>query len=113
MIFQGEVVMNSLIENKVETLKELCVKYHVKRLELFGSATDDKFDVSKSDMDFIVEFQSNVDMGPWLSHYFDFKDELERLFGCNVDLMMSSAPSMKNPYFLRELNRTRNLLYAA
>jgi len=33
------------------------------------------------------------------------------LFGYPVDLVISSA--MKNPYFIREANRTRRLLYGA
>ena len=50
-------------------------------------------------------------VGPWLSRYQDFKAELEALFGRSVDLVMPRA--MKNPYFIREVNRTRRLVYAA
>jgi hypothetical protein len=35
---------------------------------------------------------------------------LEELFGRPVDLVMTGAP--RNPYFLREVNRTRRPLYA-
>ena len=44
-------------------------------------------------------------------HYFDLQTELARLFGRSVDLVMVEAA--KNPYFQRELERTRMLLYAA
>jgi predicted nucleotidyltransferase len=79
---------------------------------VFGSAaTDEEFDPRRSDLDFIVEFGADQDLGPWLQHYFAFREELSNLFGYPVDLVMSSA--MKNPQFIREANRTRRLLYGA
>ena len=39
------------------------------------------------------------------------EQELQRLFGHAVDLVMTSA--LKNPFFVREVNRTRKPLYAA
>ncbi len=103
--------MISLIENKRGMLQELCRRYGVGRLELFGSAATDAFDPSRSDLDFLVEFLPEQDLGPWLRHYFDFQAELARLFGHRVDLVLAAA--VKNPYFQRELERTRTLLYAA
>ena len=102
--------MLSLIEDERETLAELCRQYGVARLEVFGSAADDTFDPERSDIDFLVEFQPGVDLGPWMAGYFDFKAELEELFGHRVDLVMPSA--LNNRYFVREVNRTRRLLYA-
>ena len=46
-----------------------------------------------------------------MAHYFDFQSELEKLLGRAVDLVMLAA--LKNPYFIREVNRTRRLVYAA
>ena len=81
------------------------------RLEVFGSAADDTFDAASSDVDFLVEFPPGENLGPWLSHYFDLKVELETLLGRKVDLVMPGA--MRNPYFIREANQTRRVLYAA
>ncbi|MEW6201804.1 MAG: nucleotidyltransferase domain-containing protein [bacterium] len=103
--------MIPLIEQNRETIGELCRRYGVERLEVFGSAADDTFDIEHSDIDFIVEFLPGQDLGPWLAHYHDLRDELERLLGRDIDLVMAGAP--KNPWFLRELNRTRKVLYAA
>ena len=103
--------MISLIEQNVEAIRELCSRYGVARLEVFGSATDDTFDPARSDIDFLVEFKPGYDLGPWMAHYHDLRDELIRLLGREVDLVMAGAP--KNPFFLRELNRTRKVLYAA
>lgn len=104
--------MVAILSERHRELGALCERYGVKRLEVFGSAaTDADFDPSRSDVDMIVEFRPDQEMGPWLSNYFAFRDALSELLGYSVDLVMSSA--MKNPYFVREVNRTRKLLYGA
>jgi predicted nucleotidyltransferase len=104
--------MVSTISEKQSELASLCQQYGVQRLELFGSAaTADRFDPDRSDLDFIVEFLPGQSMGPWLEHYFNFREALSSLFGRPVDLVMASA--IKNPYFIREANRTRRLLYGS
>jgi len=99
------------MKEEIEVIRELCRRYEVARLELFGSAADDTFDHDVSDIDFLVEFLPDTDIGPWLSRYFDFRTELEKVLGRKVDLVMLSA--LSNPYFIREVERTRKLLYAA
>jgi len=105
--------MIPIIKQKSEEISRLCEKYRVKSLEVFGSAANDAFQSEPSDIDFLVEFLPGVDFGPWLSHYFDFKDDLEELLGLDVDLVMSNSPAMENTYFVAEVNRSRRLLYAA
>src|SRR5262249_16010283 len=103
--------MNPLIKSNLATLQDLCRRYGVARLELFGSAVTAGFDPAHSDLDFLVEFLPEQPLGPWLRHYFEFQTELARLFGRPVDLVLSSA--VRNRYFRRELDRTRTVLYAA
>ena len=103
--------MISLIEQNKEAIRELCRRYGVARLEVFGSAADDTFDPGHSDIDFLVDFIPGYDLGPWMANYHDLRDELMALLGLEVDLVMAGAP--KNTFFLRELNRTRKVLYAA
>ena len=103
--------MIGLIEENRVAIEKLCLRYNVARLEVFGSAVEGDFDPGRSDVDFLVEFRAGQDLGPWLSHYFELKSELERLLGRTVDLVMPNA--MRNPYFIREVNRTRRVLYAA
>ena len=103
--------MISLIEGKRGLLADLCRRYGVWRLELFGSAATAAFDPGRSDLDFLVEFLPEQDLGPWLRYYFAFQKELVQLFGRPVDLVLATA--VKNPHFQQELERTRTLLYAA
>ena len=104
--------MVSAIAEKQTELTTLCERFGVERLEVFGSAASgEEFDPRTSDLDFIVEFRADQDLGPWMENYFAFREALTALFGYPVDLVMSSA--MKNTYFIREANRTRRLLYGA
>lgn len=86
------------------------MRFGVRRLDLFGSAAVGPFDPAHSDLDFLVEFDAAPRLTPF-EQYFGFKESLERLFGRAVDLVMAGAP--QNPYFLKSLNESRRLLYAA
>jgi len=105
--------MIPVLEDEREAIAQLCRRHRVSRSEVFGSAAEGGFDPRRSDIDFLVDFGPGADLGPWMSRYFELQEGLEALLGRPVDLVMSSAPGLQNPYFLREANRTRRLLYAA
>ena len=102
--------MNILVENKIETLKELCAKYGVKRLELFGSATGEDFDLESSDLDFLVQFEP-CSPSDHYEHYFGLLESLKNLYDRKIDLVEEDA--MRNPYFIRRVNQSRSPIYAA
>jgi len=103
--------MVGLIEDNYKALKELCVRYRVRRLELFGSAlTDSNFDSERSDLDFLVEFLP-LKQGEYADVYFGLLEAIEHLFNRDIDLVMTGA--IKNPYFLKLINKNRRVLYAA
>jgi hypothetical protein len=102
--------MNPLIEARQKELTELCRRYGVKRLEIFGSAASDDFDPHTSDLDFLVVFDPDAPTRP-ADRFFGLRESLEALFGRRVDLLELSA--IKNPYFLQEIESARSLLYAA
>jgi uncharacterized protein len=51
------------ISSHREELRELCRLFHVRRLDLFGSAAADDFDGERSDLDFLVEFDPRAPEG--------------------------------------------------
>jgi predicted nucleotidyltransferase len=75
--------MIEVINKNHGQLADLCQRFHVKTLELFGSATDGTFDPTRSDLDFLLEFLPEAASRSFHG-YFDFKDELERLFGRKI-----------------------------
>ena len=103
--------MIRLIEQSRPRLTELCGQFHVRRLDIFGSATRaDQFVPETSDLDFLVEFLETDAMNP-ADQYFGLLAELERLFGRRVDLV--SAKALRNRYFIKSVEATREALYAA
>ena len=79
-------------------------------MDLFGSATGENFDTSRSDVDLLVEFEPGGTMKA-LDQYFGLKEALEALFDRQVDLVVASA--VKNPYIRKSIEETRESLYAA
>ena len=101
--------MQPIIETRRDEVTELCRRYQVRRLDLFGSATRDDFDPSRSDVDFLVEFEADGALKA-LDQYFGLKEGLEALLGRPVDLVVASA--VRNPYIRKSIEATRENLYA-
>ncbi|MGB3681625.1 MAG: nucleotidyltransferase domain-containing protein [Rubrobacteraceae bacterium] len=99
-----------LTDGARENLVEICERHGVERLDLFGSAAGGNFDPDKSDLDFVLSFKPRTP-ARLFDRYFGLKEDLERLFGRDVDLLMEE--SMKNPYFAKSVNESRATLYAA
>lgn len=102
--------MNPNIARHREEICDLCRRFRVRRLELFGSAVGDRFDPERSDFDFLVEFEP-LREGEHADAYFGLLESLESIFSRHVDLVMIRA--IRNPYFLEAISPTRTLLYAA
>ncbi|NOZ72601.1 MAG: hypothetical protein GXP38_11940 [Chloroflexi bacterium] len=100
--------MNLNLSNYADELSNLCALYGVKRLELFGSASRNDFDLEKSDLDFLVEFTDNHVLGP-SDRYFGLKEDLEQLFQRPVDLVEIKA--IRNPYFRQAIEQDKVLVY--
>jgi predicted nucleotidyltransferase len=99
----------SVAEHRHEIV-EVCRRYRVRRLELFGSAAGEHFDRNRSDVDFLVEFEPLAD-GEHADAYFGLLESLTAILNRPVDLVMIRA--IRNPYFLEAIEPTRTLLYAA
>ena len=100
-----------LIELNLEKIYELCRKYKVKTLSVFGSILTDRFN-DDSDVDLLVNFlpydPDSLEFD-YVSNYIDLAESLETLFGRKVDLVVESG--LRNKYFIANLNRTKQLIY--
>jgi predicted nucleotidyltransferase len=94
-----------------EQLGKLCRRFHVRRLDVFGSAARGDFDPARSDLDFLVEFDSREPNALSFKIYFSFKESLEALFGRSVDLVEPGA--MRNPYLKASIERSREPVFEA
>ena len=103
--------MHPLIEARRTEIQGLCRRLSICRLDLFGSATSDAFDLDSSDVDVLVEFDTDRAGFDYYGTYFALKEGLERLLGRAVDIV--SVTSIRNPYFRDQVMNTRQPLYAA
>ena len=74
----------------------------VVRLFLFGSGLSYRFDRQRSDLDFLVEFETKSP-SDHADSYLGLKEDLEQLPGLPVDLIEPGPIS--NPYFREEIER--------
>lgn len=102
--------MVDVLEDKREAIADLCARYGVMRLDVFGSALRDDFRPGESDVDLLVEF-GPLEGYALVDAYFGLLDDLRALFGTEVDLLMADA--VRNRYIARDIERTRRVLYAA
>ena len=102
--------MTSLLENNKEAIAELCRKYSVQQLFVFGSAIRDDFRPGDSDVDLLVEF-APIGGHAKFHAYFEMLDELQSVLGTKVDLVMSGA--VRNAIIAREIEKTKRKIYGA
>ena len=91
-----------------DPLGDLCRRFHVRRLGLFGSAATGGFDPERSDLDLIVEFEP-MPPGAYADAYFSLREQLQILFGRAVDLLTETA--LANPYLRRRIEAERQTLF--
>ena len=99
----------SITELRLESaasIKELCRKYHIQEMAVFGSVARAE-DRGDSDVDIFVEFEPGYHPG---LGWFDLEEALESLLGRRVDL---SRKSLLKPRVKREALRDAVVLYAA
>ena len=102
--------MQDFILAKREQIAELCRKHHVRRLSVFGSATRDDFDPATSDVDLLVEFDTDS-IDRYARNFFSLEESMVSLFDRKVDLITEGV--IKNPYRLRSIEEDKDELYAA
>ena len=103
--------MHAEIADRKEEIAEICRRYRVTRLEVFGSAargTD--FDPETSDADFLVEFEPPTLPGIFKRHMGLILD-LSDILGRKVDLLRMGKP--RNKYLQEAINESREIVYEA
>lgn len=76
---------------------------------VFGSVCTDAFTES-SDIDILISFD-NISIDQYTENYFELHYKLQSLFGRKIDLLTDK--SLSNPYFIKGIERTKQLVYAA
>ena len=101
--------MHPLITSHTEELADVCRRFGVTRMYLFGSATTERFRPVGSDLDFLVEMTDRRPNGEYADRYLGLAEALEQLFSRRVDLV--TEQSVRNPHLRGEIAATRQLVY--
>ena len=88
--------MTARIPIPAAEIAEVCRRYRVHRMALFGSVIRDDF-TPESDVDVLVQFEPGYAAG---FEFFDMRYELIDLFNREVDL---HTPASLSPYFRQEV----------
>lgn len=95
------------VEIPRERIAEICRRYHIRRLALFGSVLRDDFGPT-SDVDVLVEFEPGATIG---FRIFELEEELSSLFGGRkVDIVNRKY---LNPRLRDRILSTAEIQYAA
>ncbi len=103
--------MNSIVKEKLPQLVELCKKYRVERMYLFGSAARDDFDPERSDIDLLFAFSPELTIDEYGENFFELHFALDDLFGREVDLV--AEETLSKPRLIESINRDKQLIYEA
>jgi uncharacterized protein len=93
------------IELPMEQIREFCDRWQVTEFALFGSVLRDDFRPD-SDIDVLVTFAPEAKRG--LSETLQMKDELQSIFGRNVDFIVKAAIERSENWL-----RRKNILESA
>ncbi len=100
-------IIQPFVTEKMQRLNELCIKYNISTLYLFGSATSNRF-TKNSDLDFLVTF-GDIPLIDYADYFFDFMHDLESLYNRRIDLL--TEKSLTNPYLIDSINKNKQLIY--
>jgi len=101
-------MIHSSIQALMPQVIKLFKKHKIKNASVFGFAVTDRFD-EKSDVDFLVTLQEGLDPVDAGGHLWDLEYELKDLLHRDIDLL--TERSLKNPYFISEINATKQPIY--
>lgn len=101
-------MIHQTIQPHLPEVFELFKKHKITSAYLFGSVLTEDFNES-SDVDFLVNIQSDLDPVECGGHLWDLTYELEELLERDVDVI--TERSLKNPYFIKQLEETKYCIY--
>lgn len=95
------------LSSSTRELEAVCRRYHVRRLDVFGSASRSS-EGPVNDVDLLVEFDHALP-DTRLATYLGLAESLEALWQIPVDLL--TTRSVKNPYLRASIEKDRESLY--
>ena len=99
-------ILSQRLKVSYRDLADLCQRWKIEEMALFGSVLRDDFD-ENSDVDLLIVFEPKH--GWNLFDLMDLQAELEHLFHRSVDVLQKKE--LTNPHRRREILKTHRLVY--
>jgi|ERR1017187_8684149 predicted nucleotidyltransferase len=96
--------MHPAISQNINAIQSLFKQYGVVSASLFGSTAGDKY-TDKSDFDFLIKFNPDLDHDTYANNYFNLLYALQNLLKREVDLV--AEETVVNPYFAQSINSNK------
>jgi uncharacterized protein len=96
------------VEVSEDAIASFCQRWKITEFALFGSILRDDFRPD-SDVDVLVSFAPDAKWSLW--NIIEMKEELESLFGREVDFVQKTC--LRNPFRRYEILSTKQVIYAA
>jgi uncharacterized protein len=101
-------MLQPIITDNIDKIKQLCLQHSVKELYAFGSVCTPRF-TETSDVDLLIKFDDNLEPLKQGKQFWDFLFAVEKVLNRSVDLV--TEKSLTNPYFIEELNEMKTPIY--
>lgn len=104
--------MVDILRRHIPSLNQLCERYQIAQLWIFGSSTRPTQFSDESDLDFLYVFDdegSYKEDFSYAANWSDFLDDLRELF--NRDIQLIPYGDFPNPYFKESVEATKVLIY--
>jgi hypothetical protein len=96
-----------LTDGQAAAIQDFCTRWRIKELAVFGSVLREDFSPD-SDIDVLITWDEDAQWS--LFDWVDMKDELQTIFGREVDAVLKSG--LRNPFRRREILATCEVIYA-
>lgn len=100
--------MNTIISTNINEIRQFFERHKIEKAYIFGSAVGNNLN-ENSDLDFLIKFKDGLDPLERGKLWWSLHDTLRDFFDRNVDIVTEN--SLKNPYFIKELDTTKELIH--
>ena len=101
-------MLHPIFQSQLPLVNKLLKEHKIKSAYAFGSVVSNKFN-DKSDIDLLINFEEGLDPIERGELMWQLQFALEDNLNREVDLIQEKTP--RNPFFIKELNETKELIY--
>jgi predicted nucleotidyltransferase len=103
-------MLHPIFKDQLPVIVKLFKSQKIKTAYAFGSVVSENFN-DNSDIDLLINFEDGLEPLEKGELCWNLHDALRNVFNREVDILIEG--SLKNPYFIEEINEKKELIYAA